>query len=146
MSDIEEMKAPTTDGKSGLVDDQSSRGSWGACCCGFLRRNLLVLLLLISLILGVGVGFIIKFCTDIELSAKEIGYISFPGTLFLNMLKMIIVPLIVSSLVAGMSSLDKRVSGVLGLKVRKGINIINNNNSSNNNNISRYNPLLASRN
>ncbi|XP_071800156.1 excitatory amino acid transporter 3-like [Asterias amurensis] len=109
MSDIEEMKEPITDGKS-------SNGSWGACCCGFLRRNLLVFLLLMSLILGVGVGFIIKFCTDIELSAKEIGYISFPGTLFLNMLKMIIVPLIVSSLVAGMSSLDKRVSGVLGLK------------------------------
>ena len=62
------------------------RTSWRACCSGFLRRNLLVVLLLLSLLLSLGVGFYIKFATELTFTAKELVYISFPGTLFLNML------------------------------------------------------------
>ncbi|XP_022102893.1 excitatory amino acid transporter 1-like [Acanthaster planci] len=101
------------------MSDTSSerrRTSWRTCCVGFLRRNLLVVLLLLSLLLGLGVGFFIKLGTDLTFTSKDISYISFPGTLFLNMLEMVIIPLVVSSLVSGMASLDKRLSGILGLK------------------------------
>lgn len=102
----------------GKKDDSSSSSpsSRLSCCSSFCRENLLIIFLLTSLLLGVLVGFIIKLCTDIEFTSSEIAYISFPGTLFLNSLKMVIIPLIVSSLIAGMSSLDKQASSKLGGK------------------------------
>ena len=82
----------------------------------FCRENLLLLLLFLSLFLGVLIGLIISVASDKEYSKQEIAYISFPGTLFVNALKMAIIPLIVSSLIAGMASLDKQASGKLGGK------------------------------
>ena len=54
---------------------------------GFLKHNLLLILMISSLILGCGIGFGIKLNTDRNFTSDEIKYISFPGTLFLNMLK-----------------------------------------------------------
>ncbi len=82
----------------------------------FCKQNLLVILLLTSLILGIIIGFAIKFGSSRDFSKKEVGYISFPGTLFLNALKMVIVPLITTSLISGMASLDKNAYGKLGGK------------------------------
>ncbi|XP_072031936.1 excitatory amino acid transporter 1-like [Amphiura filiformis] len=82
----------------------------------FCRANLLIVLLLISLLIGTIIGFSIKLGSGKEYTKEEIDYISFPGTLFLNSLKMVIIPLIVSSLIAGMASLDKQSSGKLGGK------------------------------
>ncbi|XP_072047421.1 excitatory amino acid transporter 3-like [Amphiura filiformis] len=109
-----EKEALALDGmESGKKNNESSKLS---CCSKFCRGNLLIILLLTSLLLGVLVGFIIKLGTNMEFTDKEIAYISFPGTLFLNSLKMVIIPLIVSSLIVGMASLDKQASGKLGLK------------------------------
>nr|WAQ68527.1 glial glutamate transporter-like protein [Patiria miniata] len=120
VSEMKDTEAATADLVEVRAESETSsarrRTSWRTCCSGFLRRNLLVILLLLSLLLGLGVGFFIKFGTDLTFTAKEISYIAFPGTLFLNMLKMVIIPLVVSSLIAGMASLDKSMSGVLGLK------------------------------
>lgn len=41
-------------------------------------------------------------------------YISFPGELLMHMLKMMILPLIMSSLISGLAQLDARQSGKLG--------------------------------
>lgn len=76
----------------------------------FLRTNLLLVLLMTSLLLGITVGFCVKLISNRDYTNSEITYILFPGTLFLNMLSMIIIPLIVSSLIVGMASLDKQVS------------------------------------
>ena len=98
------------------VEKLEGRRSKSILCSNFCRENLLIILLLASLTLGVLLGFIIKIGAGMDFTDKEIDYISFPGTLFLNALKMVIIPLIVSSLIAGMASLDKQASGKLGGK------------------------------
>lgn len=76
----------------------------------FLLTNLLLVLLMSSLLLGITVGFGVRLISTRKFTDSEITYILFPGTLFLNMLSMIIIPLIISSLIVGMASLDKQVS------------------------------------
>ncbi len=43
-------------------------------------------------------------------------YLSFPGTLFLNMLKAVVIPLVVPSLITSIGSLDLRLSGKVGAR------------------------------
>ncbi|XP_041476279.1 excitatory amino acid transporter 3-like [Lytechinus variegatus] len=82
----------------------------------FLFKNLLLILMILSLVLGCCVGFGIKLGSDRDFTSDEIKYISFPGTIFLNMLKVMIIPLVVSSLIAGMASINKQASSKLGLR------------------------------
>ena len=100
--------------------DISGKPSRSAKICRYIgqfcKANLLVILLLTSMVLGIVIGFIVKFSSDRVYSKKEIGYISFPGVLFLNCLKMMIIPLITTSLISGMASLDKTAYGKLGGK------------------------------
>merc|ERR1712051_788846 len=44
------------------------------------------------------------------------SYVGYPGKLFLNMLKCLIIPLVVPSLIASIGSLDFRMSGKVGLR------------------------------
>ncbi|KAH0519773.1 Excitatory amino acid transporter 5 [Microtus ochrogaster] len=48
-------------------------------------------------------------------SSKEISYLQFPGELLMRMLKMLILPLVVSSLMSGLASLDAKTSSRLGI-------------------------------
>ncbi|XP_030852419.1 excitatory amino acid transporter 1-like [Strongylocentrotus purpuratus] len=82
----------------------------------FMFNNLLLILMILSLILGCAVGFGVKLGSDRDFTSDEIKFISFPGTIFLNMLKVMIIPLVVTSLIAGMASLDRQASGKLGLR------------------------------
>ncbi|XP_070563602.1 excitatory amino acid transporter 3-like [Ptychodera flava] len=75
--------------------------------------KILVTLLLFSVLLGFLLGFTIG--NQVDLTDEEIDYIRFPGDLFMGMLKMMVIPPITSSLVASLASLDKKVSGKLGL-------------------------------
>ncbi|TMW48557.1 hypothetical protein DOY81_006346, partial [Sarcophaga bullata] len=63
----------------------------------FMEENLLTILTVIGVFLGGVVGFIIKSTTG-AWTNREIMYISFPGEIFLRMLKCLIVPLLVSSI------------------------------------------------
>ena len=47
---------------------------------------------------------------------RKVMYVSFVGDIFLNMLKIVILPLIVSSLVAGLAALESATSGRIGLR------------------------------
>uniref|UniRef100_A0A8C5SW53 Amino acid transporter n=1 Tax=Laticauda laticaudata TaxID=8630 RepID=A0A8C5SW53_LATLA len=79
---------------------------------GCLRANLLVLLTVAGVVAGVALGLAGRRAGG--LGAAEVQLFSFPGELLLRLLKMIILPLVVCSLVAGAASLDPAVLGRLG--------------------------------
>ncbi|XP_035699032.1 excitatory amino acid transporter 1-like [Branchiostoma floridae] len=76
----------------------------------FIRQNALLLLTIVAVCLGVLIGF----TAAPHVNENDVKYISFPGTLLMRMLKMLILPLIVSSLISGVASLDSKTSGKLG--------------------------------
>ncbi|CAJ0582217.1 unnamed protein product, partial [Mesorhabditis spiculigera] len=74
-------------------------------------ENILLTLTMAGVFLGVLVGGALRYA---EPSPETIRYIGFPGELFMNMLKCMILPLIVSSLISGLAQLDGKTSGKVG--------------------------------
>ncbi|XP_071953414.1 excitatory amino acid transporter 3-like [Antedon mediterranea] len=82
--------------------------------CKISKENILLILLISSVILGFFFGWL--FGKLFDFTPEQIDYISFPGDIFMNMLKMMILPLIFSSLVSSLASLDSSMSGKLGIR------------------------------
>lgn len=81
----------------------------------YLRRDLLLVLIVIGVFLGFLVGALINDPVQKTTNPKEtIMYISFPGEILMRMLKMVILPLIVSSLIVALAVLDAKAAGRLG--------------------------------
>ncbi|XP_066560216.1 neutral amino acid transporter B(0) [Amia ocellicauda] len=76
-----------------------------------VRANLLVILTVAGVILGVLMGLGVR---SAGLSRVQVIYFGFPGELLIRLLKMIIIPLVVCSLVSGAASLDPKALGKLG--------------------------------
>ncbi|XP_025727429.1 excitatory amino acid transporter 5-like [Callorhinus ursinus] len=76
------------------------------------KRNGLLILSVLSVTVGCLLGF---FLRTRRLSPQEISYFQFPGELLMRMLKMLILPLVVSSLMSGLASLDAKTSSRLGI-------------------------------
>ncbi|XP_077982081.1 excitatory amino acid transporter 3-like [Glandiceps talaboti] len=106
------MKNGGVDGKGKKYAKVPRTGS--EQCFKILKDNLLLIMIITGVVLGLAIGFVIKLHTDIKLTAKQISYISFPGVLFLNMLKLLIIPLVFTSVTAGLAILDSKNSGKLG--------------------------------
>ena len=51
---------------------------------------------------------------DKQLDALDIVYLKFPGTMLLQGLKMVVLPLIIFSIISGIASLDSKTTGKLG--------------------------------
>ncbi|XP_064645065.1 excitatory amino acid transporter 3-like isoform X2 [Lineus longissimus] len=80
-----------------------------------LKKNLLLLLMILGIAAGIGMGAGIRM-VDPPFTEKQVMYFRFPGDILMRMLKMLILPLIVSTLIAGLASLDARASGRMGLR------------------------------
>ncbi|KFW96962.1 Excitatory amino acid transporter 3, partial [Phalacrocorax carbo] len=65
-------------------------------------------------LLGIGVGVLVREYG--KLSNVDKFYFSFPGEVLMRMLKLIILPLIISSMITGVAALDSSVSGKIGLR------------------------------
>lgn len=91
----------------------SDKRSKNSKCMYLLKTNLLSLLTIAGVFLGIILGFILKYSKE-EWTQREISYVQFLGDVFLRMLKGLILPLIISSLVAAIGSLDMSLSGKIG--------------------------------
>ncbi|XP_058871199.1 excitatory amino acid transporter 5-like isoform X1 [Acipenser ruthenus] len=78
----------------------------------FCKRNGLLTLSVLSVVVGCLLGFLLR---DMNFSDQAKIYFSFPGELLMRMLKMLILPLITSSLMSGLSAMDSKVCGKMGL-------------------------------
>lgn len=76
--------------------------------------QLLTISTLGGVVLGVIVGLILRGTSASKWSERDIMYLNFVGELFLRMLKGLTLPLIVSSLIAAIGSLNLKLSGKIG--------------------------------
>ena len=64
----------------------------------WLKENLLLVITFSGVFLGVIIGILLK---PLELEPLTVSYIAYPGELFMRLLKLMILPLIIASLVTG---------------------------------------------
>lgn len=79
-----------------------------------VRENLLPLATCIGVIAAIIIGIIVRACSTSSWTERQLMYIEFPGELFLRALKCLTIPLVVSSLVSALGSLDAKISGKIG--------------------------------
>ncbi|VDM99003.1 unnamed protein product [Thelazia callipaeda] len=77
----------------------------------WIRQNLLLVLTIASVITGVLLGFMGR---SLDLKSQTVVLFGFPGEILMHMLKLMILPLIISSLISGLAQLDAKQSGRLG--------------------------------
>jgi len=82
--------------------------------CSKLFKNLLLTLTVLGVILGAVFGCMLRVASPIH--PDIVMVISFPGDILMRMLKMLILPLIISSLITGLAGLDAKSSGRLGTR------------------------------
>ncbi|XP_054272055.1 excitatory amino acid transporter-like [Macrosteles quadrilineatus] len=79
----------------------------------WMSDNILLVLTIGGVLLGLFFGFVGRLA---NFSDGTILLVSFPGEILMRLLKMFILPLIISSLIAGMAQLDARSSGRMGMR------------------------------
>lgn len=65
---------------------------------------------------GIVLGIILRSSRSERYTNREVMYINYAGDLFLRMLKSLILPLIMSSLISAIGSLDLSLSGKIGAR------------------------------
>jgi Na+/H+-dicarboxylate symporter len=72
----------------------------------YLKNNLNLIFTISSVVIGILLGLILKRYTNLNSLQKQ--YFGFPGEIFLRMLKFIILPLVMSSLICGIAGLERQ--------------------------------------
>ncbi|XP_063872264.1 excitatory amino acid transporter-like isoform X2 [Scylla paramamosain] len=85
--------------------------SVGGKVSSWVKENLLLVMTILGVVLGVLAG---AFARTLEYSSQTVMLVSFPGEIMMRMLKMLILPLIISSIITGLSCLDTGSSGKMG--------------------------------
>ncbi|KAJ8665253.1 hypothetical protein QAD02_006915 [Eretmocerus hayati] len=80
----------------------------------FLRHNVLTMLTVAGVVSGIVLGLALKKSRSSKWTEREIMYINYIGELFLRMLKSLILPLIMASLISAIGSLDLSLSSRIG--------------------------------
>uniref|UniRef100_A0AAX7V534 Amino acid transporter n=1 Tax=Astatotilapia calliptera TaxID=8154 RepID=A0AAX7V534_ASTCA len=82
--------------------------------CDKIMKNMVLTLTILGVFLGSISGMLLRHISP--LPPDVIMIIAFPGEILMRMLKMLILPLVVSSLVTGLAGLDAKSSGRLGTR------------------------------
>ncbi|XP_011355130.1 excitatory amino acid transporter 2 isoform X5 [Pteropus medius] len=99
---------------SHLSSEEPKHRHLGLRVCDKLGKNLLLTLTVFGVILGAVCGGLLRLASPIH--PDVVMLIAFPGDILMRMLKMLILPLIISSLITGLSGLDAKASGRLGTR------------------------------
>ncbi|XP_076970527.1 excitatory amino acid transporter 2 isoform X4 [Tamandua tetradactyla] len=99
---------------SHLSSEEPKHRHLGLRLCDKLGKNLLLTLTVFGVILGAVCGGLLRLASPIH--PDMVMLIAFPGDILMRMLKMLILPLIISSLITGLSGLDAKASGRLGTR------------------------------
>ncbi|XP_046366409.2 excitatory amino acid transporter-like [Haliotis rufescens] len=78
----------------------------------FIRGNILLIITVLAVVVGVVVGVT---CRQLAPSEEAIRLVKFPGELFLRMLRLLMLPLIMASMITGLGNLKGAAAGRMGL-------------------------------
>ncbi|KAM9843462.1 solute carrier family 1 member 9 [Aulostomus maculatus] len=93
-------------------DDNTELAYKDAGHCSRNTHNLLLGLTVMGVVMGTVFGMLLRYMKVTDSAALTM--VSFPGEILMRMLKMLILPLIISSLITGLAGLDARSSGRMG--------------------------------
>ena len=79
----------------------------------WLKDNLLLLLTFTGVLGGFIMGLLLR---SFNLSNEAILLIAYPGEIFMRLLKLMILPLIIASLITGAASLNAKMNGMIALR------------------------------
>merc|ERR1719411_50377 len=79
----------------------------------WLEQNLLLVITFSGVSFGVLIGVLLR---RYDLDPATINYIGYPGELFMRLLKLMILPLIIASLITGAASLNAKMNGMIALR------------------------------
>ena len=79
----------------------------------WLRENLLLFLTFSGVVSGFVLGLGLR---HLELESETILLLAYPGELFMRLLKLMILPLIIASLITGAASLNAKMNGMIAMR------------------------------
>uniref|UniRef100_H3CHL5 Amino acid transporter n=1 Tax=Tetraodon nigroviridis TaxID=99883 RepID=H3CHL5_TETNG len=95
---------------------EASAAARGGATRGLLRSHRLLAATVAAVLLGLcGLGIVLRELIASLVSARTRSSLAFPGEILMRMLKLVILPLVVSSMITGVATLDSEVSGKIGL-------------------------------
>ncbi|KAF5280456.1 hypothetical protein FQR65_LT03265 [Abscondita terminalis] len=83
---------------------------------GFNKHALLTLLTIVGVIGGTIIGLLLNKFSTREWTKREIMYVKYPGDIFLRILKSLIIPLLTSSIISAIGSLDLSLSKKIAIR------------------------------